>query len=377
MGRVDLDRQGMSALLGPYLAGGAATTKEDRTLIAGAGTIKTYTVEAETTVAAPDMLARAVSGLGVQPQPTSDPDLWLVRAERLTLFVDLLDPRFWLVHTASSAGRARQTMRRWLWDAPQFDSCWFPQSFLRDVHGDASPRWFKADFRGDGYLPSAGVSDRRLKVQLEGEGADGLFEALRSDERYRSATALSALGFSIGDGSSDAVEEVTRFDGSFVARGRSFESHVGYVAQVIDRYRQLVERIESDHRMHWTAAEQGGFRFDGDVATITLGRPIRDLDQLLDGLFSCRDPFRLWAVPHKETDDFATAEVVDLHIGEAFSMDIGPDYIRVYLSERACGNTILRLLTNLQRHYDATATLRCRDGRSSSTITSSQGVAVN
>lgn len=352
---IDLDRQGLAALLGPSLAGAAITDKAAKALIAGSGTVKTYTVEVNAANGeAPEVLARQANALGFEVLATSDSDLFMLRGDRLSFFVDLLDPRFWLLHTASGAGRAKQAVRRLVWDSRQVDSCWFPQSLLRSIQASGTSRWFKADFKGEGFLPHDGVADRRLRVQLEGDHPDVLFDLLASLEAYRTAAALSAVACRIG-GPDDWVDEIAHFNGGFVARGRSFENHVGFVAEAVDRYRKLVERVENRYRLSWSAAEHGGLTFDGDVLTISLSRRVTDLDQLLDGLFSCRDPFRLWAVPRKITDDFATAEVVDLHIGEAFSMDIGTDYIRVYLSDRVCGNTVLRLLTNLQHRYDATS----------------------
>lgn len=77
------------------------------------------------------------------------------------------------------------------------------------MQAQGRPSWFKADFRGEGYLPDEGIADRRLRVQLEGDGADGLFELLRNNERYRTAAALAAVGFTVGDTAGD-VEEITR-----------------------------------------------------------------------------------------------------------------------------------------------------------------------
>lgn len=351
----DLDRQGLAALLGPSLAGVTVTDKAAKAVIADSGTVKTYTVEVNAASGeAPEVLARQASSLGFQVLATEDPDLFMLRGDRLTFFVDLLDPRFWLFHTASGAGRARRALRRLVWDSRQVDSCWFPQSLLRSIQASGTSRWFKADFKGKGFLPNEGVSDLRLRVQLEGDHPDVLFDILASSDAYRTAAALSAVACRVGD-ADNWVDEIAHLNGSFVARGRSFENHVGFVADAVDRYRKLVERVENRYRLSWRTADHGGLSFDGDVLTISLSRRVTDLDQLLDGLFSCRDPFRLWAVPRKVSDDFATAEVVDLHIGEAFSMDIATDYIRVYLSDRVCGNTVLRLLTNLQHRYDATA----------------------
>ena len=357
MAHLDLDRQGLSAMLSPYLANGQATTPADRGLVAGEGPVKTFTIEAGQAGDPADLLARVAHPVGGDLVPTSDPQLFAVRGEHLTLFVDQLDPRFWLVHTVSTSTEARKTLRRWVWDNPSLDRCWFTQDFLGRLRADGISTWFKTDFRGAGYLPADGVSSRRLRVQMEGEEANDLLEQLRHDPRYAAASALTAVGLRIGDDPADIVEEIAGHDGSFIARGGTFDAHAGYAAAVIDRYRADVEAVEARHRLTWTAGANGGVRFDGDIATITLGRAITDLSLLLDGLFSCRDPFRLWGLPKIHHDNYATAEIVDLHIGEPFSMDIGPDYLRIFLSEAACGNTVLRLLTNLQRHYDATAAL--------------------
>ena len=45
---------------------------------------------------------------------------------------------------------------------------------------------------------------------------------------------------------------------------------------------------------------------------------------------------------------------MDLHVAQRFRMDISTDQIRVYLPSSACGNTVLRLVTNLQHRYNAT-----------------------
>lgn len=45
-------------------------------------------------------------------------------------------------------------------------------------------------------------------------------------------------------------------------------------------------------------------------------------------------------------------EAVDLHIGQRLRFDITPDWLRVYLFEGGCGNTVARLVSNLQHHFD-------------------------
>ena len=44
---------------------------------------------------------------------------------------------------------------------------------------------------------------------------------------------------------------------------------------------------------------------------------------------------------------------IDLHTGGTVDFEIADDMMRAYLRKGGCGNTILRLLANLQMHHDA------------------------
>jgi hypothetical protein len=96
---------------------------------------------------------------------------------------------------------------------------------------------------------------------------------------------------------------------------------------------------------------------DGDVATIAFGREVENLDRLVHGLFTANEPFRLWGVPERTPGGWF-ADAVDLHIGHPLRMDILSDRVRVLLEPETCGNTLARLLTNLQQRLDARAVLR-------------------
>ena len=214
--------------------------------------------------------------------------------------------------------------------------------------------WFKSDFEGDDLLPTVGVRARRLRVKLEGDEADQAFAELSGIERYRHATALTSVATRISAPKLGRVDELAHYRGRFVTLGDSFELHVGFVSGAILRYREMVQSIESRFRFAWEGSEERGVTFDGEVLSVDLGRPLADLDRFLDGLFSCRDPFRLWAVPRMVSEWFVEAEVVDLHIGERFRMEITPDRLRLLLPSAVCGNTVLRLIANLQHRFDAT-----------------------
>jgi hypothetical protein len=88
--------------------------------------------------------------------------------------------------------------------------------------------------------------------------------------------------------------------------------------------------------------------------------PIDDMSRFLDELFAVRRPFRLWGVPQL-TDGVAEVEAVDLHIGRRIRMDIGTDWMRVYLEAGCCGNSVARLISNLQHRFDSALTLHDPD----------------
>ena len=150
------------------------------------------------------------------------------------------------------------------------------------------------------------------------------------------------------------MDEAAHYQGRFVARGDSFEVHLGFVSQAVGQYAESVRKLEDEFQIKWSGSPQEGATFSGRVLTMSFGRPIADLDHFVAGLFSCKDPFRLWAVPQFLGKDFVAAEAVDLHIGEQIRLDISPTWLRLYLPEGACGNTIARLFANLQHRYDAT-----------------------
>jgi hypothetical protein len=89
---------------------------------------------------------------------------------------------------------------------------------------------------------------------------------------------------------------------------------------------------------------------------IRFSRPIPDLPAFCEELFSSRAPFRLWGQPFV-TDDGASVEAVDLHVGQRLSMELGYDWMRVYLHAGSCGNTVARLISNLQTRFDGALSL--------------------
>jgi hypothetical protein len=355
-GRLPIDRSDVSERFSAVMRG-ASDAMDDLPFPSVRGNVKTYAVEVNGTVdpeSALEVLRELASAMELHPTRTGDDALLALWNSSGSFIVDVLTPRYWLFHTAASAAWAGKFMQDAIGSSTVLDRCWFPWELLKGLMTSSGhPKWFKSDFHGSDLLP-ADVAARRMRMQFEGDAASDVLDVIvGSDPRLRSSTALSQVAIEVGDRRLGTNDELVTNAGRFVARGQSFELHVGFVSQAIRTYAEVVDRTESRYGFKWFSEEGHGLRFEGEPVLINLGRNIEDMDRFIGGLFAAREPFRLWAVPHFVSESYVEAEVVDLHVGHRFRMDISEDMLRLYLPASACGNTVLRLVTNLQHRYNA------------------------
>lgn len=282
-----------------------------------------------------------------------DEDLWVMLGSEDVFFVDALNPRFWLLHTTSTAKTLRRLVRFELLTDARLDSAWMPKHQLDQLEGIR--HWIRSSFESDVLLPSDGQGakgTRRWRVQVEGEAPDELLKLASQDERYAAAAALSAVGSILHDEGKEA-RLVGDYRGAFVASGTSFELVVGALWRMMDRYEQYIQTLEDHHQLRTTPVGEIGLSLDGDVAVIDLPRKVHDLEYFVGALFNAKEPFRLWAVPREVGVDEWEANAVDLHVGETLRLEITPHWLRVLLDQQTCGNTLARLVANLQHRFHA------------------------
>lgn len=94
--------------------------------------------------------------------------------------------------------------------------------------------------------------------------------------------------------------------------------------------------------------------FEGGPLDFQFRRDMGDLDSFIPGLFNSTAPFNLWGIKSEVSDGYFRVLAIDLHAGSPLNFEIAGGMMRVYLGKDSCGNTILRLLANLQT---------CRDSR--------------
>jgi hypothetical protein len=355
---VVMDRQELYALLGDAMRG---------TLPQGVaqpmfrpGKVKSRLIEGHppepSSEGALALLMRVAERSGSHVAAVGD-DLFVLRTPDDAYFVDTLNSRFWLIYTTASADRLASLMRTAFLSQPALDSAWLPAAQLDALEGER--QWIKSSFAADQLDPGGagreGSSARRWRVQVEGDEPQELLQVVRQQlPNYAAATSLTAVGSLVdGPGASGQAFIIADYRGSFISSGESFEAVAGTLWRFVDRYERYITTLEHLYRLQAVALDGVGLSVDGDVAVISLPRPIADLRAFIGGLFDCRDPFRLWAVPREVAEGEWEANAVDLHVGHTLRLEITDRWIRILLDSETCGNTLARLVANLQHHFHA------------------------
>jgi hypothetical protein len=201
-----------------------------------------------------------------------------------------------------------------------------------------------------------------LKMQLWGNKAHDVLRVLMDKDAFPHESTLSKVkikhwlkdtadgGFSIDD---------IKYDGKITARGTSFRSHIDVIQKIHSAYRELITRVEQKYQLRWREVD-GRRSLSGEPINFAFERPISNLMSFCTHLFDAADPFRLWGVPVIIGEEYVRIAAVDLHVGSRLNFEITPEFIRVYLPEGGCGNSVVRVYTNLQHYYDSL--IRAQDG---------------
>ena len=274
-------------------------------------------------------------------------------------FLDMKDERFLRLHTNARAEDTNRIVNALVRDGNHtFDNVWLHSSMLKrlaDRPGN-SFRGFGISYSGRVFRPGEGEHGNAdsLSLSISGSLAKKIQDIVENIQDVRRVAAHSSVRIMRGSGTDpyDFVQDDIHSTGYFAAkRGKSVQDHLRLVDACKDEYSRTIADIES---MRIGTSEVGGKMLAG-------GRPfdfvfpdgVEDLDLFIDGMFNSAMPFNLWGMKSVVRKGYYKILAVDLHTGSPVDFEIARDFMRVYLFKGGCGNTLLRILTNLQLHYDA------------------------
>jgi len=363
---VVIDRELMARDLSEHLAGRAGSGLLPRS---EKSPLKTNVVEAHDAGSldqARERLEAAVDEDGTSLQPTTDPSLFLLTTELSTdqgpeqagFWIDTANPRFWLLHSKTKAAPTRQALRRLVAHNPRLDVAWLPRDQMRRVQHSSNPFGFRLGFDERLFYERRDVTQleeatHKLSVEHAGVGAEAMYGLLENSDVTRRALAVAEVAFWESTERGGQILRLTR-DGRLQSQGPSLDSHLGAAHRLLGGYGRFIRGLERAFGLRLSEADNGDVTIEGRPLGLEAAKPEGfDFEQLVGRLVSGVEPFRLLGSVDWQDEDLAWVEAVDLHTGSSVRMDLTPDWIRMYLGEGHCGNTLARFVTNLQRSYNA------------------------
>ncbi|MFD9924083.1 hypothetical protein ACFWXR_31955 [[Kitasatospora] papulosa] len=323
----------------------------ERLHMGGQTPTRTVVLEAHCEADTPEQRIHSVFGSG-NYSSTDDAYLHRIFFDDGEIWVDQLDQRFWSLHSTMPMRKISPFLHEKVESRRDLDWIWLPSAHLENLWPGAVSNRVRTKFHGSDFL-SEDDPAQDLTINLSGRGAERLLRHISGDEKYRSAVSFDSVQVAISDPDLGRVNEGVDRMGRFAASG-DLEYHFQFVSSVVERYSNLVARCE-ESSLEWAPLNDTGANLYGHPISIRFSRPIPDLDHFVNNLFAARKPFRLWGIPEIQ-DGIARVEAVDLHVGHSLRMEVGLQWMRIYLEKGACGNTIARLVSNLQHRFDSRLT---------------------
>ncbi|HVP93046.1 MAG TPA: hypothetical protein VMS94_04825 [Acidobacteriota bacterium] len=303
---------------------------------------------------------RTATSLIAFQSPTDLPEISVLKLEyegkSAVFYIDASDPRFLVLYTNDLADITDPLYTRLVNSTSNyFDKIWLPTKMLDKISqltGNA--------FRGFGLMFDDLFAQQEpeeqpiheLRMNVSGASSAEALEALSDKKDLRRSLSRSMVRVRRGNKTTFVADEL-RFTGRFITKtGTSSEDHVSLVETTRKLYRNLIEEVERSSIGAKRVEERT--LIEGQAFDLVLEREIEDIGLFAAKLLTPDAPFRLWGLRNKVSQEMSQIIAVDLHTGDPIDLEITTSLIRIYLPKGACGNTVLRLYTNLQHSFDST-----------------------
>ena len=278
-------------------------------------------------------------------------------------YADVSDKRFHTLHTTArsdDAGRAVAAITDM--DGLPLDRMWLSDSLLKALAkkaGSSALRGFGVKYAGGFLGESIPRNLEDLNLNINGSMACEIDRHMRRNEHLAGAIAYRKIRLMRGNETDpyDYVHDDIDKEGYFaVKQGWSVQDHLYLVDETKQLYADTIRGIE-EFRLG-SSRQNGRWVIKGKPLYFDFVNALPDVHNFTTKLFDSTRPFRLWGLESKLEDDYYNVVGMDLHTGDPISVEIAKDMMRVYLSEASCGNTVMRLLCNLQDRFGTL--IRCR-----------------
>lgn len=288
------------------------------------------------------------------------------------LFLDSHDERFWILYSLEDSkffGDATSELLSK--EGAGLDRLWLPTAQVEKIGEMGEYESVKTNYSADNVFPEELIEDNRqfsdLSIDGSGQNSKRLYDLLKSVDDIDNYLALSRIQIRREVDGRFIRERVTN-EGMFTTRGGSgVNLHTSTVEQIKDRYAGLLELIENNHIIGVSNREHR-VKAQGVPVVIEFSHKIPNLELFISNIVDAKNPFRLWGHIRQVSEAGFKVDGVDMHNGDKIAIEASPLWLRLYLYDGACGNTALRLFTNIQQYYDPAANLVLRDRPEEETV---------
>jgi hypothetical protein len=368
-----------------YLDGYAVTTADElreRRTTRGVG--KTYMLETVGRSRPAPALPSIFERMGFRLSAVEDDALYRVYDPSLrgdVGLVELVSERHPVFYTLLPSRQSDTWITRVVQGTPWLDRLWLSARLFdelwRWVQATASPRRFtqlKFDYEAfyEADDPAPLDDDDAASQSVQGDSEDREPIARRSS-RFAMVDRVEAIQARLG-----ALQEIYRplrsiiqlripgvergghdfyFNGKVTNRSDSFIDHRQNVQFVLDTYRRVTERVEN---LLWfapdeTVVEGDGLRLRGAPVLLQFSERLGEqtFDRWIEATFGRKlNRFRLSGYPMRLSPTKVHVYGVDRHLWQPLMLELTDRHMYMVLPRGTCGNTIHRLLTNVQRFLD-------------------------
>lgn len=265
------------------------------------------------------------------------------------LYLDIEDDRFWVIHNIESQEEILAKINEIFCKSYLQDHIYIPNQMMEKYWTDYSQ-------------DSMGVGLKFDQLFIEKESTESDFEynidyTLRLWPKRRNTMKLilnkfkeinlpinyNYLNYVFQNENNEVLMKENFFrDGRFtIEKGLDFYKHIKFVDKIKEDYRSKIEIIE-ENRVDWEKNK-------GELFRICFQREI-DPNTVVSILMENFTVFRIYLFYLYKSRDYYFYECLDEHTGGKFGLQVFNDKLYINLNSQSCGNVIMRLFTNLQKH---------------------------
>ncbi len=293
-------------------------------------------------------------------------------------FVEVLRPRILAVYSPLPSHRFDHWVRRLVFKDPDVDYVWLSGltfNVLWELVTQLSPpgRYTRIVFTHDsifaidqpdpesdedaeGRDDESEITERRATSFRIVDRVGVIQDKLEKMQKiYAPLYAISQLRFpsQVGRGGHDFYG-----NGRVTHRGESFRDHRSHLLFVVKIYEELLKLTE---QRAWYGIQEsvnvpGGFRrLAGAPVTIRFREPLTQevFNHWIRATFErSNNKFRLWGHPIRLGPTKVHVYGVDRHLWQPLFLELTAEGLLAILPNGTCGNTVHRLVTNIQRYLD-------------------------